>query len=54
MRSKNMQKKEKAELRLRMMQMVDEANSLRDEAAEKLYDVPKGYKLNGAWDSIRF
>lgn len=54
MRSKNMQKKEKAELRLKMIRMVNEANSLRDEAAEKLYDVPKGYKLMGARDSIRF
>lgn len=49
-----MKKEEKAELHYKMMQMVEEANSLRDEAAEKMYSVPKGYKLNGAWDDIRF
>lgn len=38
-------KKEKADLIYRMTQMVNEANSLRDEAAEKMYDVPKGYEL---------
>lgn len=38
-------KKERADLIYRMTQMVNEANSLRDEAAEKMYDVPKGYEL---------
>jgi len=38
-------KRKKAELTHCMMRMVDEANSLRSEAAEKMYGVPKGYKL---------
>lgn len=54
MRSRKIQKEEKAKLRYKMARIVDEANSLRDEAAEKMYDVPKGYKLNSIWDDVFF
>lgn len=37
-----------------MEEMIHEANDLRDEAAVKMYDVPKRYKLNDKWDDVRF
>lgn len=42
-----------AVLKNKMSQMVDEANSLRGEAAEKLYDVPKAYNLVTMKSEIR-
>lgn len=47
-------KQENVALCYRMQQMVNEANLLRNEAARKLYDVPKGYKLITRRDEILF
>jgi len=48
-----MKENKKNDLRCKMAPMIAEANALRSEAAEKMYDVPKGYKLIGVWDDIR-
>lgn len=37
-----------------MQHMVDEANAMRDEASEKMYEIPKGYKLNAPWEWAKF
>lgn len=47
-------KQEQVELRAQMTKMVDEANSLRDEAAEKMYEVPLGYELESEHEFARF
>lgn len=47
-------KEEQAKLRAEMQEMVDELNELRDEAAEKVGDVPKSYKLNTWKDDMKF
>lgn len=49
-----MRSKEESVMFRRMKAMVDEANVLRDEAAEKLYEVPKAYKLNTLKDEACF
>ena len=57
MRSKaeRLQKRqERLELRAQMMQMVEEANSLRDEAAEKMDGVRLSYRLEAPWADARF
>lgn len=56
MRSKaeKLTRTEKAELRAKMQYMVDEANAMRDEASEKMYEIPKGYKLNTPWEWTKF
>lgn len=53
-KAKRLTRAEKAELQAKMQRMVDEANSLRDEAAEKMYGIPKGYKLNTTLDDAKF
>lgn len=49
-----MTKAEKTELRKKMQCMVDEANSLRNEASEKMYNIPKGYKLYAVGRTAKF
>lgn len=49
---KVMRSKEKSEMFRQMRSMVDEANALRDEAAEKIYAVPKAYRLSILEDEV--
>ncbi len=49
-----MRSKEKNAMFRQMRSMVDEANALRDEAVEKIYAVPKAYKLSTLKNEVCF